>query len=60
LVFPYLKRGTLKLAGKEALAYGSAYYFVCPKAYLELPKVARFREWLVAAARDAEPPPGVA
>jgi LysR family glycine cleavage system transcriptional activator len=59
LVSGYLKRGTLKLAGKEALAYGSSYYFVCPKAYLELPKVARFREWIVAAARDAEPPPGV-
>jgi len=59
LVSGYLKRGTLKLAGKEALAYDSAYYFVCPKAYLELPKVARFREWIFAAAREAEPPPGV-
>ncbi len=59
LVSGYLQRGTLKLAGKEALPYGSSYYFVCPKAYLELPKVARFREWLVAAARDYKPPPGV-
>lgn len=27
-------------------------FFVCPRAYLDLPQVARFREWVVAAARD--------
>jgi LysR family transcriptional regulator, glycine cleavage system transcriptional activator len=51
-----IAKGTLRRASKEALPYGSAFYFVCPKAYLELPKVARFREWLVAAARDFHGP----
>lgn len=27
-------------------------FLVCPRAYLDLPQVARFREWVVAAARD--------
>ena len=51
-----LHKGTLMRASKEALPYSSAYYFVCPKAYLELPKVAQFREWLVAAAREFRGP----
>src|SRR6202790_4668034 len=46
-----LQKGTLKLAGKEALPFRSSYYFVCPKAFLALPKVAQFREWIFAAAR---------
>ncbi len=52
LVSRALQKGTLRLAGSGALPYGSAYYFVCPKNLLTLPKVAQFREWLVAAARD--------
>ncbi len=60
LVTRALQKGTLKLASKEALPYGAAYYFVCPRAYLELPKVARFRDWIVAAARDCKGPPGAA
>lgn len=52
LVTRALHKGTLRLAGKGALPYGMAYYFVCPKNFLGLPKVAQFREWLVAAARD--------
>ena len=51
-----LSKGTLRLASKEALPLRSAYYFVCPRAYLALPKVARFREWIVAAARDFQGP----
>ncbi|HTB28280.1 MAG TPA: LysR substrate-binding domain-containing protein [Steroidobacteraceae bacterium] len=51
-----LHRGTLKMASREALPYGSAHYFVCPQKYLTLPKVARFRDWLVAAARDFPAP----
>jgi LysR family glycine cleavage system transcriptional activator len=57
LVTRSLQKGTLKLAGKEALPFRSAYYFVCPKAFLGLPKVAQFREWIFAAARDF-PGPG--
>lgn len=52
-----LQKGTLKLAGTEVLPYGSAYYFVCPVPYLAMPKVAQFREWLLAAAREFPPPP---
>jgi len=51
-----LSKGTLRLASKEALPFGSAHYFVCPRQYLSLPKVARFREWIVAAARDFPAP----
>jgi LysR family transcriptional regulator, glycine cleavage system transcriptional activator len=47
-----LQKGTLRLASKEALPFGSAYYFVCPRPFLALPKVAQFREWLIGAARD--------
>jgi LysR family glycine cleavage system transcriptional activator len=58
LVARSLQKGTLKLASREALPHGSAYYFVCPRNYLTLPKVARFRDWLVAAAHDFPAPPG--
>ena len=52
-----LQKGTLRLASKEALPFGSAFYFVCPRPFLALPKVAQFREWIFAAARDF-PGPG--
>lgn len=52
LVARALQKGTLKLAGSEVLPYGSAYYFVCPAPYLAMPKVAHFRDWLIAAARE--------
>ncbi|HEY3850354.1 MAG TPA: LysR substrate-binding domain-containing protein [Steroidobacteraceae bacterium] len=51
-----LQKGTLKMASREALPYGSAHYFVCPQKYLSLPKVARFHDWLFAAARDFPAP----
>jgi LysR family glycine cleavage system transcriptional activator len=57
LVTRALQKGTLRRAGKGALPYGSAYYFVCPKNFLTLPKVAQFRDWISAAARDF-PGPG--
>ena len=41
-----------------ALPYASAYYFVCPKSFLALPKVAKFREWIFAAATAFPGPPG--
>jgi LysR family glycine cleavage system transcriptional activator len=58
LVARALQKGTLRLAGKEAVPFGSAYYFVCPKNFLELPKVMQFREWLFAAAREFPGPRG--
>jgi LysR family glycine cleavage system transcriptional activator len=57
LVTRALRKGSLQLAGKEALPFRSSYYFVCPKTFLGLPKVAQFREWILAAARDF-PGPG--
>ena len=58
LVTRSLRKGTLRLASQEVLPYGSSYYLVCPRAYLALPKVAQFREWIVAAARDFQGPAG--
>jgi LysR family glycine cleavage system transcriptional activator len=52
LVTRALHKGTLRLAGKGAVPYGSAYYFVCPKNFLAIPKVAQFREWILGAARE--------
>jgi LysR family transcriptional regulator, glycine cleavage system transcriptional activator len=58
LVTRALQKGTLRLAGRGALPYdGSAYYFVCPKNFLAIPKVAQFREWILAAAREFPGPP---
>jgi LysR family transcriptional regulator, glycine cleavage system transcriptional activator len=56
LVTRALRTGSLKLAGRDVLPDGSAYYFVCPKAFLALPKVALFREWIFAAAREFPSP----
>jgi LysR family glycine cleavage system transcriptional activator len=58
LVSRSLQKGTLRLAGNGALPYGSAYYFVCPPNFLAIPKVAQFREWILAAAREFPGPPG--
>jgi len=52
LVTRALHKGTLRIASKEVLPFGSSYYFVCPKNFLALPKVAQFREWIFAAARE--------
>jgi LysR family glycine cleavage system transcriptional activator len=58
LVSRALHKGTLRLAAKEVVPFGSAYYFVCPKSFLALPKVAQFREWIFAAAREFPGPRG--
>ena len=60
LVTRALAKGTLALAGRGAVPYGSSYYFVCPRSFLTLPKVAQFREWLLAAAREFPQPPAEA
>jgi LysR family glycine cleavage system transcriptional activator len=48
--------GTLVLAHPQALKFASSYWFVCPSRYVEVPKVAAFRQWLVGAARQAPKP----
>ncbi len=58
LVARALQKGSLRLAGKEAVPFGSAYYFVCPKNFLALPKVTQFRDWIFAAAREFPGPRG--
>ena len=55
-----LQAGRVVLASKQVLPYRYAYYFVCPEAYLALPKVAALREWLQDQARQFAPPPTVA
>lgn len=57
LVTRALQKGTLKIASREVLAHSSSYYFVCPHSYLQMPKVAEFREWIRAAAEEFPRPP---
>jgi LysR family glycine cleavage system transcriptional activator len=51
-----IAKGHVVLAHPQALRFTRSYYFVCPESYLALPKVAAFREWLLAAA-EASPKP---
>lgn len=53
-----LEAGRLQLASQLALPYRWSYYFVCPKSYLAMPKVATFLDWLQAAAKTFPSPPG--
>jgi LysR family transcriptional regulator, glycine cleavage system transcriptional activator len=45
-----LQSGRIVLASQRVLPYRFAYHFVCPEAYLALPKVAALRDWLVQQA----------
>ena len=51
-------RGNLALASRHAVISRFAYWFVCPEAYAELPKLVAFRTWLRAQA-GAFPPPNL-
>src|SRR5262245_19464229 len=51
-----LRTGRLRLASEKPLPYRWSYHFVCPKAYLSMPKVARFRDWLRDIAGQFQPP----
>jgi LysR family transcriptional regulator, glycine cleavage system transcriptional activator len=52
-----LAAGRVALASERVIPYRFSYYFVCPRTYVELPKVAIFRDWLKAQARDFAAPP---
>jgi LysR family glycine cleavage system transcriptional activator len=52
-----LQAGRLVLASQQVLRYVNSYYFVCPEAYLALPKVAALRGWLFQQAKDFPQPP---
>ncbi|RYZ11486.1 MAG: hypothetical protein EOO70_09710 [Myxococcaceae bacterium] len=56
LVREHLDNGQLVRASEHAIPYGYDQYFVCPPAYLELPKVQLFRQWLVDHASRMELP----
>ena len=53
-----IQAGRLALASQQVLRYWNSYYFVCPEAYLTLPKVAALRGWLVQQAAQFASPPG--
>lgn len=55
-----LQAGTIVLASQRVTPYRYAYYFVCPEAYLALPKVAALRDWLLQQARQFALPPSLA
>jgi hypothetical protein len=52
-----LQAGRVALASTRVVPYRFAYYFVCPEAYLALPKVAALRDWLVEQAKEFAGPP---
>ena len=51
-----LESGRLVRASTTVVPCPRSYYFVCPQAYLSMPKVKRLRDWLRAVA-DAFPSP---
>ncbi|MDE2219635.1 MAG: LysR family transcriptional regulator [Gammaproteobacteria bacterium] len=53
-----IKLGRLALASAAALPCPRAYYFVCPEAYLAMPKLQALLKWLRARAREFGNPPG--
>ncbi len=53
-----IAEGHVVLAHPHALRFASNYYFVCPESYLTLPKVAAFREWVLAVAEASPKPAG--
>ncbi len=53
-----LHSGRLVLASSCVLPYRWSYYFVCPKSYLAMPKVANFLAWLHSAAKTFPMPQG--
>jgi LysR family transcriptional regulator, glycine cleavage system transcriptional activator len=57
LVANDLAAGRVALASERVIPYKFSYYFVCPKAYIELPKLAILRDWLLEQARGFAAPP---
>lgn len=57
LVANELQAGRVVLASDRVLPHRFAYYFVCPEVYVDLPKLATFRKWLVEQARNFDLPP---
>jgi LysR family glycine cleavage system transcriptional activator len=53
-----IERGRLVLASRRSVLIRYAYWFVCPEAYADLPKVEALRRWLTEQAAAFRPPPG--
>jgi LysR family glycine cleavage system transcriptional activator len=53
-----IEHGRLVLASAHVNPSEWWHWFVCPEAYKNVPKVAAFRDWLVAEAAAFPPPPG--
>jgi len=58
LVAQDVERGRVVMASTHVVPAKWAYWFVCPEAYAELPKVVALRDWLRAEADAFEGPPG--
>jgi LysR family glycine cleavage system transcriptional activator len=56
LVIDDLKAGRLVQPLKETVRASQSYYLVCLAESLEMPKVAAFRDWMVAEAAEANGP----
>lgn len=52
-----LHAGRIVLASDRVLPHPFSYYFVCPPAYAELPKIVLLRTWLMEQARSFDLPP---
>ena len=55
-----IRIGRLALASVAQLPCPRAYYFVCPEAYLAMPKLQTLLKWLRTLAREFANPPGIA
>jgi LysR family glycine cleavage system transcriptional activator len=53
-----IRLGRLVLASTTVVPCPRAYYFVCPEAYLAMPKLQALLKWLRARAREFANPPG--
>lgn len=51
LVAGDIESGRLVAASRHCLPHTRSYFFVCPPNYLTLPKLERFRSWLMSEAR---------
>ena len=55
-----IKLGRLVLASPVIVPCPRSYYFVCPEAYLAMPKLQGLLAWLREMTRDSPAPPGAA
>jgi LysR family transcriptional regulator, glycine cleavage system transcriptional activator len=59
LVQRSLEQGRVQVAGDGLIPFRWSYYFVCPEPYLAMPKVKKFRDWLMDTAKAFPRPHGL-